>query len=132
MRYRAAIAGSAVLALSGCVGSSFDSSRTVFNNPYTALESDNGPGGPACEENAPSDPKCRSPYPVSEYQLDADGNLVRLTRGERQFLRERREALRSKADVLESLENGTPIPADSPALPENHGIPAPSSDPDDK
>nr|WP_298926859.1 hypothetical protein [uncultured Erythrobacter sp.] len=120
MRSLVMIGGLFALALSGCAGSAFDAERTVFNNPYTALETDNGPVGPACDEAEIRNPKCRNddrPYPVSEYERDADGNLVRLTRAERQFFRERREALESKQDVLDSLENGTPIPSNSPALP---------------
>ncbi|MBV7259636.1 hypothetical protein [Erythrobacter crassostreae] len=124
-----ALVGLCVL-ISGCTGSSFDSERTVFNNPYVKPELENGPVGPACDEGVlRDDNRCwidGKAYPVSDrYGRDANGNLVYFTRDERRLYRDRAEAIESRQDVLESLENGTPIPPDSPALPENQRMPPP-------
>ena len=107
----------------GCATSSPDSfggDRTVFNNPYAPPEIDQAGVGPQCQEEVLRDDRCRLDsliYPGRcRYARDQNGNLVRLTRSERRLLRERNEAIRSRIDVLDSLENGTPIPPNSPAL----------------
>ncbi len=109
------------LALASCAtGDPFDGGRSVFNNPYAAPVVDNGPVGPECDESAVRRDGCFLDslfYPGrGRYALDRDGNRVRLTRSERRFFRERNEAIQARIDILNSLENGTPIPPDSPAL----------------
>ncbi len=98
----------------------FENQRTVFNNPYAPPEIDQTGIGPDCDEQVLRDGRCGLDsliYPGrGRFARDRNGNLVRLTRNERRFLRERREAIQSRIDVLESLENGTPIPPNSPAL----------------
>lgn len=109
--------------------SSFEGQRGVFNNPYVSAEIDNGPVGPDCDEGVIRDDVCwidGVAYPLGKYfARDRNGNIVRLNRAQRRAFREQREAIRSVSDTLESLENGTPIPPDSPALPQNQSRPAP-------
>ncbi len=119
-------------AASACtpVGQRFEDRRTVFNNPYVSPELDSGPVGPECSQGVIRDNKCWIDgvgYPLGRgFVFTPDGDIVRLSGRERRFLRERVEALQAKADVLKSLEEGTPLPADSPALPENQGKDGPS------
>jgi len=121
MRFRAVIVGFGSLALAGCAtADTLQGSRSVFNNPYSALIFANGPVGPDCEGQVNRPDGCfldTLAYPGrGRYARDRDGNLVRLTRSERRFLRQRNEAIQSRIDVLNSLENGTPLPPNSPAL----------------
>lgn len=121
-----ALAGS----LAGCTSADpFAAGRSVFYNPYASLELANGPVGPACDERVIGDRECyldSAGNPVyGRFARDQNGNIVRLTRNQRRIIREREEAIQARADVLESLENGTPLPPDSPALRENQSRPAP-------
>ncbi|WP_299295789.1 hypothetical protein [uncultured Erythrobacter sp.] len=113
----------AALMVTGCArvpADGFGGERTVFNNPYAPPEIDQTGIGPKCSEEVIRDERCRLDsliYPgQGRFARDANGNLVRLTRSERRLLRDRSEAIRSRIDVLESLENGTAIPPGSPAL----------------
>jgi hypothetical protein len=63
------------------------------------------------------------------FALLGNGEFIRLNRAERQFLRDRADALEAQRDVSESLANGTPLPPGSPALPENQRSSAPVSPP---
>ena len=130
MRGGAIIVVGAALALSGCASADpFLGARSVFYNPYATLELANGPVGPACDERVIGDRECyldSAGNPVyGRFARDQNGNLVRLNRNQRRIIREREEAIQARVDVLESLENGTPIPPDSPALRENQSRPAP-------
>ena len=118
------------LALGACTSSTpFAAGPAMFGSPYAAPVFDNGPVGPECEGGVIRDDQCYidgQAYPIhGRYARDANGNVIRLTREERRQIREREEAIRSRADVLESLETGTPIPPDSPALRRNQSRPAP-------
>ncbi|MEM6475321.1 MAG: hypothetical protein AAF687_04065 [Pseudomonadota bacterium] len=120
----------AALLLAGCSSADpFASGRSVFYNPYAALELANGPVGPECDERVIGDRECyldSAGNPVyGRFARDQNGNIVRLTRDQRRIVSERIEATQARADVLESLENGTPLPPDSPALRENQSRPAP-------
>ncbi len=100
MRTRAITVGIATLALTSCAtGDSFESSRSVFNNPYALPVFDNGPVGSDCGERASRLDGCfldSLSYPGrGKFALDRSGNLIRLTRSERRFLRERHEAIQS-------------------------------------
>lgn len=113
----------AALMVAGCASASpggFGGERTVFNNPYAPPEIDQTGIGPECSEEVIRDQRCRLDsliYPGrGRFARDANGNLVRLTRSERRLLRDRNEAIQSRIDIFESLENGTPIPPGSPAL----------------
>lgn len=129
MRSQVIAVGTGSLALAGCAtGNVFDDGRSVFNNPYDVIAVDYGTVGPKCNEPATRRDGCYLDsliYPGrGKYALDRDGNRVRLTRRERSFIRERNEAIQGRIDVLNSLENGTPIPPNSPAL---RDIPPPPS-----
>ncbi|MEM6585924.1 MAG: hypothetical protein AAF692_09230 [Pseudomonadota bacterium] len=117
---------SAVILLGASLGActtspDFHTTRSVFHNPYAALEVDVGPVGPQCEESVITRDGCYFGGPVlarrGRWALDNDGRLVRLTRAQRNFERQREDALEAKADLLESLETGTPLPSGSPAIP---------------
>ena len=120
-----------VVAFSACAPTAmhFEDERTVFNNPYAPPELANGPVGPECSEGVIRDQRCwidGVAYPLPGlFVRDSSGNLVRLSRKQRREVRERRESIQSRIDILKSLENGTPIPPDSPALPENQRRPVP-------
>ena len=111
----------------------FAASRSAFHNPYSALLIESGPVGPACDEGVLRDERCWIDgvgYPTNgRFARLPDGSIVRLDRNQRQWERERREAIQSRIDVLESLEKGTPLPPDSPALPENQSRPVPPPPP---
>jgi hypothetical protein len=114
----------AVLALSACASPrelGFNGQRTVFANPYVPPVIDQGNIGPRCDEVRIRRPVCTEGailYPGrGRHALLPDGQVVRLSRAERRFLRERAEALRAQRDVFEALANGTPLPPGSPALP---------------
>lgn len=129
VRAQIALTGLAAVALGGCTTSDpLNASRSVFYNPL-ALEIDNGPVGPVCPQGVIRDDACwidGVAYPLNgRYARALDGRIVRLSREDRRFLRERTEAIRARQDLLESLENGTPLPPDSPALPENQRNPVP-------
>lgn len=113
-----------VLALSACTSPrepGFHGQRTVFANPYVPPVIDQGPIGPRCDEVRVRRPVCTEGailYPGrGSHALLPDGQVVRLTRAERRFLRERAEALQARRDVFVALANGTPLPPGSPALP---------------
>lgn len=113
-----------VLALSACASPrepGFHGQRTVFANPYVPPVIDQGPVGPRCDEVRVRRPVCTEGaivYPGrGGLALLPDGQVVRLSRAERRFLRERAEALQAQRDVFEALANGTPLPPGSPALP---------------
>lgn len=113
-----------VLALSACASPrepGFHGQRTVFANPYVPPVIDQGPIGPRCDEVRVRRPVCTEGailYPGrGSHALLPDGQVVRLTRAERRFLRERAEALQARRDVFVALANGTPLPPGSPALP---------------
>ena len=113
-----------VLALSACtVNDTFAAGPGMFGSPYAAPIFDNGPVGPECEGGVIRDEQCYidgQAYPLyGRYARDANGNIIRLTRQQRREIRARDAAVQSRIDVMDSLENGTPIPADSPALPQN-------------
>lgn len=127
---RTIFALAAITGLSACTSADpFGASRSAFYNPYSALSIENGPVGPFCEEGVLRDDACWIDgigYPLGRgYVSTADGRIIRLNRNQRRLARERQEAIQSRTDVLESLENGTPIPPDSPALRENQSRPAP-------
>ena len=114
----------AVLALSACASpreAGLHGQRTVFANPYVPPVIDQGTIGPRCDEVRIRRSVCTSGailYPGrGSHALLPDGQVVRLTRAERRFLRERAEALQAQRDVFEALANGTPLPSGSPALP---------------
>ena len=113
----------ACAALGACTTHSELTERSIFGSPFASLEIENGPVGLECPSQVIRDDKCWIDgvgYPIGRgYVYTPDGKIIRLNRIQRRMLREREEALQAKADVLESLKNGTPIPADSPALPEN-------------
>lgn len=129
-------AAGALACLAGCTTPDpFAAERGAFRSPYAALEMENGPVGPTCDRGTYRDGACwieGVAYPLPDgYARTPNGEIVRLTRSERRQARERREAVQSRIDVLKSLEEGTPIPADSPALPENQKPPAPKPSRDD-
>lgn len=107
----------------------FAGQRSVFSNPYVPPVIDQRGVGPGCEVDAGPGSLCTSGglvYPgQGRLALGANGELVRLNRAERQFLRERADALEAQADVFESLANGTPLPPGSPALSPAGASPAP-------
>jgi hypothetical protein len=118
--------------LSACATTTdpFSAQRSISGSPYSALAFDTGPIAPVCEKGEYRDNACwidGVAYPTSNgrYARLPDGSIVRLNRNERRWERERWEAIQSRKDVLESLKNGTPIPPDSPALPENQSRPVP-------
>lgn len=133
MRTRPLLATAVLLVIGACTTPDelrFENQRTVFNNPYASPEIDQTGIGPNCEKQVLRDDQCTLDsliYPgKGRFARDRDGNLVRLSRSERRFLRDRNRAIRARADVLESLENGTPIPPNSPAL---DNIPSPPPPP---
>jgi hypothetical protein len=124
--------GALALTLSACATPAelrFENQRTVFNNPYVPPVIDQRGIGPACEPAQLHEPACTPPnviYPGrGRFGYLGGGEVVRLTRADRKFLRDRAESLQARADVLESLKNGTPLPSGSPALPSSS--PAPQS-----
>lgn len=130
MKKQAVLGCVAAIGLAGCAASDpFGSSRSVFYNPYETQEIANGPVGPLCAEGVLRDNACwidGVAYPTDgRFARLPDGSIVRLDRNQRRWARERAEAIEGTRDVLESLENGTPIPPDSPALRENQSRPAP-------
>jgi hypothetical protein len=113
-----------VLALSACASPrepGFHGQRTVFSNPYVPPVIDEGTIGPHCDEVRIRRSVCTSGaiiYPGrGSRALLPDGQIVRLTRAERRFLRDRADALQAQRDVAQALANGTPLPPGSPALP---------------
>lgn len=122
------------LGLGACATSTgLEGQRTVFSNPFVPPVIDQRGIGPGCEVDAEPGSLCTSGglvYPGrGRFALAANGELVRLNRAERQFLRDRADALEAQRDVFESLANGTPLPPGSPALPQNRGSGAPPSSP---
>lgn len=103
----------------------FNGQRTVFSNPYVPPVIDSGTIGPRCDEVPVRRSVCTSGailYPGrGSHALLPDGQIVRLTRAERRFLRDRADALQAQRDVFEALANGTPLPPGSPALPREQG-----------
>lgn len=132
MPTRAIVLASATILTAGCTTSpesSFDSPRAIFQSPYVEPEIANGPVGPECEGGVIRDEKCwieGVAYPLDgRYYRDPDGNIIALSRNQRRLARERAESIKAREDSLESLENGTPLPPDSPVLRENQSRPAP-------
>lgn len=125
----------AMAGLAGCASEHdpFGAGRTAFDNPYAALVIENGPVGPYCDEGVLRDERCwinGVAHPASyRFARLPDGTLIRLDRNQRQWERERWEAIQSRIDVLEALEKGTPLPPGSPALPENQSCPVPPPPP---
>lgn len=118
----------AVSLLGACTtpaGFGFDEQRTVFNNPYVPPVIDPGTTGPRCDAVPVRRSVCTSGailYPGGgRHALLPNGEIIRLTRAERRFLRDRADALEAQRDVFESLANGTPLPPGSPALPREQG-----------
>lgn len=116
--------GALALTLSACAVPAelrFENQRTVFNNPYVPPVIDQRGIGPDCEPEQVHDPACLPSnviYPGrGRFGYLGNGTVVRLTRADRQFLRDRAEALQARADVQESLKKGTPLRPGSPALP---------------
>lgn len=125
-----------MLALTACASPrepGFHGQRTVFSNPYVPPVIDQGTIGPRCDEVLVRRSVCTSGaiiYPGrGRTALLPSGEIVRLTRAERRFLRDRADALRAQRDVFEALANGTPLPPGSPALPRDQGGRAPSAPP---
>ncbi|MEM6909493.1 MAG: hypothetical protein AAF494_12525 [Pseudomonadota bacterium] len=120
----------AATGLGGCASSSdLTEARSVFYNPYAALEIERGPVGPQCDPRVLLEPDCLIDGLLlarnGRLALDTDGNVVFLTREQRRRARERETALQARADLFESLENRTPLPPGSPALPDNPPPPPP-------
>lgn len=122
------------LGLAACTAApppGFAGQRSVFSNPYVPPVIDQRGVGPGCEVDAEPGSLCTSGglvYPGrGRFALGPDGALVRLNRAERQFLRDRADALEAQSDVFESLANGTPLPPGSPALPPAGNTSAPST-----
>lgn len=107
--------------------------RTVFSNPFVPPVVDARGVGPACDEDARTGSVCTSGglvYPGrGRAALLPTGEIVRLSRAERRFLKDRADALEAQADIREALANGTPLPPGSPALPRGQGNPAPPPPP---
>lgn len=125
-----------LLALTACASPrepGFAGQRTVFSNPYVPPVIDPGTIGPRCDEVPVRRSVCTSGailYPGrGSRALLPTGEIVRLTRAERRFLRDRADALQAQRDVFEALANGTPLPPGSPALPREQGGRAPSVPP---
>lgn len=121
-----------VLGLSACAsGAGLEGQRTVFSNPFVPPVIDQRGIGPGCEVDADPGSLCTSGaliYPGrGGFALLGNGELIRLNRAERQFLRDRADALEAQRDVFEALANGTPLSPGSPALPQNQGSSAPAS-----
>ena len=124
------------LVLGGCASSSssrFDAERTVFNNPYVPPVIDPGAIGPRCDEPRRQGSICTSGgiiYPGrGRHALLANGEVIRLTRAERRFLRDRADALEAQRDISESLASGKPLPPGSPALPQGRNTSPPPAPP---
>ena len=135
---RVAMVGMVVslMALSACASpreSGFHGQRTVFSNPYVPPVIDPGTVGPRCDAVPVRRSVCTSGaiiYPGrGRNALLPNGEIIRLTRAERRFLRERADALQAQRDVFEALANGTPLPPGSPALPREQGGRAPTAPP---
>lgn len=112
MHMRTLIAGLGAVAVAGCsTPDSLEGTRTVFHNPYSALEFENGPVGPECEKGVARSEACyldTLTYPGrGRYALDRDGNTVRLTRAQRRVLRERFEFVQARIEQLEAQERAT-------------------------
>jgi hypothetical protein len=123
-----------VLTLSACASPrepGFQGQRTVFSNPYVPPVIDQGTIGPRCDEARVRRSVCSSGAIIfpgrGRYALLPDGQVVRLTRAERRFLRDRADALQARRDVLQALANGTPLPPGSPAVPRELGGRGPSA-----
>ncbi len=133
-----AVLGVVTMLVTACTtpqGSRFEDQRTVFNNPYVPPVIDQRGIGPACEPEQLHEPACLPPnvlYPGrGRFGYLGDGTAIRLTKNDRRFLRERAEALQARVDLLEALKNGTPLPPNSPALPENQNRPMSPADTED-
>ena len=122
--------------LSACASQSglgFDGQRTVFNNPYVPPVIEQGTIGPKCDERQVRRSVCSAGailYPGrGRHALLPNGEVVRLTRAERRFLRDRADALQAQRDIFTALANGTPLPPGSPAWPKGRGASPPPSAP---
>lgn len=130
------VAMAMALGLSACASQQppgFHGQRTVFSNPYVPPVIDQGTIGPRCDEAQVRREVCSSGpiiYPGrGSRALLPNGEVVRLTRAERRFLRDRADALQAQRDVFEALASGRPLPPGSPALPHDRGGRAPSTPP---
>lgn len=110
-----------LMALSACASPSepgFNGQRTVFSNPYVPPVIDPGTVGPRCDAVPVRRSVCTSGailYPGrGRNALLPNGEIIRLTRAERRFLRDRADALQAQRDVFEALANGTPLPPARP------------------
>lgn len=99
--------------LGGCAsGDPPGSGRTVFNNPYAALEIDRTGIGPQCDVDLGRDATCLGGPLIYSGQgrqvLLGHGKTARLTRTQARILRER-------ADLIKARGNQPPAPP--PSLP---------------
>lgn len=122
MRIAAAAMLVLTLGLAACASpSSLAGQRTVFSNPFVPPVIDQRGVGPGCEVDAGPGSLCSSGaliYPGrGRFALAGNGELIRLDRAERRFLRDRADALEAQRDINQALANGTPLPPGSPALP---------------
>ena len=103
--------------LSGCAtGDSLEGQRTVFSNPYVAPVLDQRGIGPQCEVDFGRDATCLGGAVNYSRRgrtaVLANGDTDRLTRAQRQLVRER-------AELIEERRNTPPpLPAPPPAPPE--------------
>jgi hypothetical protein len=111
----------ASLLLVGCASapdSALSGQRTLFSNPYVVPEIDRSGIGPACDVAIGRDVTCLGGpliYP-GRGRVDSLGNgqTFRLTRAQRDLLRDRAEANRSRAQSLEHVEPPPPPIANQP------------------
>ena len=107
----------ASLLLAGCASASegpLSGQRTVFSNPFVAPEIDQRGIGPACDVAFGQDETCLGRpliYPGrGRIASLGNGETVRLTRTQRDVLRDRAEANRARAQALEHVEPSPPPP----------------------
>lgn len=131
-----AILGS-TLALAACApGPSqhgFGGVRTVFHNPYAALELANGPVGPDVCEDQQSTDQCWLNgllYPGrGQFAYDRQGNRVQLSRSDRRELRRRFELIRDQAEINRRVEAFNAMQANMPPVPAPNAPPIAASVP---
>lgn len=107
----------AALMLGACASpdsGGLDRQRSVFHNPFGPPGMDQRGIGPQCDEDIGRDMTCLGGpvvYPGrGRVVLLGNGQTMRLTRAQRQFLRDR-------AALLEALDRAPPPPAPPPAPP---------------
>ncbi|MDJ0642230.1 MAG: hypothetical protein QNJ15_05395 [Erythrobacter sp.] len=131
MRAGALVAALMSVALAGCTtGDSLGGTRTVFDNPYSALEFDNGPVGPGCNKDVAVGEACYIDsliYPGrGRYAFDREGNRVRLSKEQRRVLQERFDLVQSRIEQLEAIEQRTRLPEPPPVKPPPTALPPPA------